>query len=200
MSALNLDALGLQPDPEGQASAAPAAPEVTPATPATPAAPAPVEPEPDEEIDIPDGAQNPDAVKTLIQAERAAARQAYKRARDAEAQLAAITEASMPVEQRLTAAQARAEEATLEATRLRVGMKHGLPLTFAEMLRGNDEQTLETNAKAVLQELQSRGAATPTIPGLTLGGGAQTAPPATEPGQAHNNFLLGLIGGRRPGA
>lgn len=198
MSALNLDALGLQPDPEGQGTPAPVAPEVTPAA---SAAPAPVEPELDEEIDIPDGAQNPDAVKTLIQAERAAARQAYKRARDAEAQLAAITEANMPVEQRLTAAQTRAEEAALEATRLRVGMKHGLPLTFAEMLRGSDEQALETNAKAVLQELQSRGAApAPTIPGLTLGGGAQTAPPVTEPGQAHNNFLLGLIGGRRPGA
>lgn len=199
MSTLNLDALGLQPDPEAEAQPAPVAPEA-PAAPAVPATPAPVEPPVEEEIEIPEGAENPDAVKSLISAERAAARQAYKRAREAEARLAAIEEANMPVEQRLDAVAKRAEAAELRASKLAVGMKHGLSLTFSELLQGSNEEELDKHAQTVLAELGQRN--TPAmVPGLTLSGGQQPPPAApTDAGQAHNNWLLAAINGQLPGA
>lgn len=213
MSTLNLDALGLQPDPgdtpaaPAAAPAAPAAPQSVTGIPAQPAAPeaAPVIPEvpavePDEEIEVPEGAENPDAVKSLISAERKAAREAYKRAREAEAKLAAITEAAMPAEERIRLATERAAAAELKATKLEVGLELGLPKTFAELLQGSDRQSLETHAKAVLSELQSRTAAPTAVPAPPLRG-SDTPPPAApvDPGKGHNNFLLGLMG-QRPGA
>lgn len=185
---------GLGLEPEAGETATPAA---TPETPETPAPAAP-EPEVDEEIVVPEGAENPDAVKNLIAAERSAARAAYKRAREAEAKLAEIEEAGKPIEERLTSAQRIAADAKLEATRLRVGMKHGLPLTFAEMLKGEDEATLETNAQAIITELKNRGPA-PTLPGLD--GGMKTPPAApANPAQAHNGFLVDVIRRHRTGA
>ena len=174
--------------------AQPAAP-VAPQTAPTPAPAEPVVPEDGiDEVVVPEGAENPDAVKNLIQAERAAARAAYKRARDAEAQLAAITEANMPVEERLAAIEQRAKDAELRATKFAVGMKHGLSATFAEMLQGSNEAELETHAQTVLQELNQRTA--PVIPGVTLNGGLNTPPPAApvDPHRAHAQFLGQLLG------
>lgn len=226
MSTLNLDALGLQPDPgdpqPGQpaapapvaAPAAPAAPQsvtgllapavTAPAPVAAPAAPQTAQADPvppDDEIVVPEGAENPDAVKRLIQEERAAARSAYKRARDAEAQLAAITEANMPIEQRLTAVEQRASAAELRATKLAVGMRHGLSLTFSELLQGSNETELDTHAQAVIAELGQRRAPA-AVPGVTLGGGTQPPPVAApaDPAKAHDNWLLARISGQRPGA
>lgn len=224
MSTLNLDALGLQPDPGDPQPGQPAAPAPV-AAPAAPAAPqtvtgllapavttpapvaAPVTPQaadpvpPDDEIVVPEGAENPDAVKRLIQEERAAARAAYKRARDAEAQLAAIAEANMPIEQRLTAVEQRASAAELRATKLAVGMRHGLSLTFSELLQGGNEAELDTHAQAVIAELGQRRAPA-AVSGVTLGGGTQPPPAAApaDPAKAHDNWLLARISGQRPGA
>lgn len=202
-----LAGLGLQPDPDVTGAApvesqppaqtAPAAPEAEPAAPAPQAA---VTPDDDEDIAVPEGAENPDAVRSLIRAERAAARQAYARARDAEARLAAIEEAGKPVEERLALATKRAEDAALEAMRLRVGFKHGLDVTLAERLKGNDEASLTQDAQSLLQALGSKATpAAPQIPGGLNGG--PTPPPVqpADPGQSHNNLLLTLAG-RRPGA
>jgi hypothetical protein len=202
-----LDNLGLEPDPGMEAPDAPAAPAAAPAAPegvtgsttppAAPAAPAaPAIPEVDDEIVVPEGAENPDAVRNAIAAERKAARDAYKRAREAEEKLAAITEAAMPIEDRIKAIEARATSAELEAKKLQVGMKHGLSLTFAQMLNGKDEGELETHAKSILAELHQ---AKPN-PGINLGGGPNPAPATpADPKVAHNQWLLSHLG-RRPGA
>lgn len=187
-----LDNLGLVP--EGEQST----PEVQPpAEPAAPVAPAEPATEPEEEIVVPEGAENPDAVKNAIAAERAAARAAYKRAKEAEAKLAEIMEAGKPVEERLTDAQKVAAEAKLEAARLRVGMKHGLSLTFSELLKGSDEETLEQHAQAIIAELGTKPRT--QLPGLD--GGVKPDPPApVNPEQGHNNFLAQIITRHKTGA
>jgi hypothetical protein len=75
-------------------------------------------------------------------------------------------------------------------------MKHGLSLTFSEMLQGADEATMDSHAQAILAELGQRRTPAPA-PGVTLGGGPTPPPTARpEPGQAHNNWLLAAINGQ----
>lgn len=181
-----LSALGLPTDTGQPVEATPVTPE--------PEAPVVIPEAPEPEVVIPPGADNPDAVKRLIQEERQAGREARARARELESQLLAYQEAQLPAEDRIKAADKRAAEAESKALRLTVGLKHNIPFDLADRLRGTTEAELENDAKSFLAHL-----ARPATPGAD--GGFQTPPPAAviEPERAHDNFLLGIMG-RAPGA
>src|SRR5579884_123932 len=128
---------GLVPAPSDEGAAAAETVEtVAPAEPAAPAAPAePAAPAPDEtedEIVVPPGAENPDAVRNLIANERKAAKDANARARALEAQLRERENAARPLEDQLSDAKSAATEAALRALRIEIGVSKGLSLTMAK--------------------------------------------------------------------
>lgn len=219
MSGLDLGALGLTevdgdhnpvatvPEaPAPPAPAAPAAPE--PVVPAAPAVPSPVQAPPavEEPIVVPPGAENPDAVRNAIQAERRRAREAYAHAKEMERRLLAIEEANMPVEDRLRAADARAAQAEGALLRLKVGLRHSLPETLVDRLRGSTEEELEGDAQSLLSQLnlapgapsapEPAPAPAPAVPVPTASGYQMPpAAPQPDPNVAHGQFLAALFRG-----
>jgi type IV secretory pathway VirB10-like protein len=151
----------------------------------------------DEEITLPEGARNPDAVEALIRAERKKAKEANARARELERQAAEAAEASRPLEERLANAERKAKAAELTALRVEVGTGLGLSLTLAKRLSGETAEELAQDAATLIAELGNRPK--PQVPGLD--GGVKTPPPvATDPTKAHNNWLGGLIAQKQRGA
>lgn len=194
---VDLAALGLSTgDGTAAAVAPPAEPVMDPVAVEPPEAPPelPVPPAEDEPIVVPEGAENPDAVRNAIAAERAKARESYKRAKDLERQFAEAAEAALPLQDRLTAATKRAQDAELKAMRLTVGVRNNLPIDLADRLRGDNEEELETDAKSLLGQLNIA----PASSGATADGGFQTPPPSNiSPEQAHGQFLAGILGRRQ---
>lgn len=151
-------------------------------------------------------ADNPDAVRSLIDRERAAARAAYARAKEAEQRLAAIAEANMPAEERIRLADERARAAESGLLKFRVGLRHNLHESLVDRLRGTTEEELESDAQSLLAQLNITPAATPDptppAPGappvvpVPTAAGYQTPPPAApvDPGKAHGQFLGQLLG------
>lgn len=193
-----LEGAGLAPAPSEPAE--PAATE--PAASVESAADAPVEPaapaEPAEpEIVVPEGAENPDAVKNAIKAERDAAKAANARARALEAQLREQQEQARPLEDRLRDADAAKSEAELRALRIEIGVSKGLSLTLAKRLSGSTAEEIGADADALAAEMGS----TPAVPsGASADGGFQPPPPAAKPDPAkeHGQFLAALLTGNRP--
>lgn len=185
-----LAGLGLTPDPEGNSNP-PVTPEPTPAPAPTPD-PTP-DPEPDP-VEIPEGARNPDAVQRLIDKERQAAREANARRRELEQQLKDREEAALPLEQQVSAATKRAEDAEHRALRFEIGLTHKLPTELVDRLKGTTKDEIEEDAKSLLSFLGTK----PT-PAPSADGGFQQPPPANvDPQKAHNNLLVDMF--RRPGA
>jgi hypothetical protein len=146
---------------------------------------------------VPPGAENPDAVRNAIQAERARARAAYAKAKDLETRLRAIEEANMPLEDRLRAATARAEQAEGAFLRYKVGARHNLPETLVDRLRGQTEEELEGDAQSLLSQLNIAAPAAPAPGPAPTTPGYQQPPPAPpdDPAKAHGQFLAGLFSG-----
>jgi hypothetical protein len=178
-----LSALGLEPatedppEPEAPEAAEPPEPAVTP------------EPE-GEPVVVPPGADNPDAVKALIQAERKKAREANAAARDLERQLKERDDAALPLEDRVTAAEKRAADADLKALRLEVAMETGLSVKLAPRLAGSTKEELVADAAALVAEFGAKP------PAPSLDGGYKKDPPKTaDPNRDHNAFVLSLLQG-----
>jgi hypothetical protein len=110
----------------------------------------------------PDGAKPPtpspdddkpdlgEAGKRAIASERQAKRDAEKRAKQAEDQVARMREALDGRQQTEQEAQAQAASALSEVRRLRVAMKHNLPTDLAARLIGETEDELDEDAKRLL--------------------------------------------------
>ena len=140
-----------------------------------------------DDVEVPEGAQNPDAVKRAIQAERKKARDAYAKARELERKLAEREEAEKPLEERISTATSRAEAAELKAMRLEVGLSKGLSLTLSNRLQGSSKEEMETDAESLLAEMGS-------APKPGMDGGFKPAPVVpTDPNKAHNNFVTALL-------
>lgn len=183
----NPDEAGVASVDEGQVPSVPvaAAPEV------------PEAPEADEPIEIPEGADNPDAVKRLIQAERKVARDANARARRLEQEAVEAAEASKPLEERLANAERKAQEAELNALRIEVGSGLGLSLTLSKRLTGTTAEELAQDATTLIAELGTKPK--PQLPGLD--GGVKTPPPTdVDPSKRHDNWLAEAINAKRHGA
>lgn len=194
---------GLAPAPSDDGTAAepvePAAPVETP-TPAAPAETAPAaSAETDDEIVVPAGAENPDAVRNLIANERKAAKDANARARQLEAQLRERENAARPLEDQLSDAQSAASEAALRALRIEIGVGKGLSLTMAKRLSGTTEAEIAADADVVAAELGTTPAPTPVLPGASADGGFQTPPPAAKPNPEadHGQFLGAILAANR---
>lgn len=186
-----LAAAGLTPAPEVVPDVAAAVP--TPA-PAAPAAPAPVAtPAAEEEIVIPEGAENPDAVKNAIAAERKAARDANARARQLQADLEAQENASKPLEEQVAESNRKSAEADLRATRLEVAAEAGIDLKLASRLSGTTREELLADAEA-FKPLIGATAPAPTVP--PEGGVRTPAPEKKDPVKDHNNLLAQALGAR----
>lgn len=163
---------------------------------------APVEPEPTEpvaepaepEIVVPEGAENPDAVKAAIKAERTKARDANARARDLERQLRERDEADKPLEERVTSADARAAQADLKVVRLEVALEKGLTIKQAARLIGTTKQELEDDADELVSDL----GVTPAKPNLD-GGYKKDPPKPKDPARDHGAFLAAVIGAKNQG-
>lgn len=153
-----------------------------------------VAPESDDDSDIvvPEGAENPDAVRNAIKAERKAARDANARARAFEQRLREREEHETPLEDLVKSANEKAEAAALRALRYEVAAETGLPLSLAARLQGSDRDTLAADA-ASLKELVGTNAPAPALP--PEGGTRQTPPaPSADPVVAHNQLLGNLLG------
>jgi hypothetical protein len=182
LSTLGLPVEGNAPAPTPEPVAAPA-PEPTP----EPAPPAEV---PDEPVVVPEGAKNPDAVQRLIEAERKNAREANARRRELEEQLREREEAALPLEQRVSAATKRAEEAEHRALRYEIGLTHKLPTELVDRLKGTTKDEIERDAKSLLSFLGSKPAPAPSADG-----GFNPPPPVkADPNAAHNQLLVNLFG------
>ena len=131
--------------------------------------------------DIAAQAEKPDAVSKAIKAEREAAKDARRRAEEAEAKVKEYEDAQKSEQQKLEeAAVAAKEEADalrkqitdLEVARLRTEIvtEKNLPLKMAERLKGNTREEIEADADALLEDLGTLPGETPP-PG---DGGART--------------------------
>lgn len=177
------------------AEVVPDAPAAVPApAPAAPAAPAPVAtPAAEEEIVVPAGADNPDAVRNAIAAERKNAREANARARALEAQIAERDNAAKPLEEQVAESKRKETEADLRATRLEVAAEAGIDLQLASRLSGTTREELLADAEAFKPLIGA--APTPTVP--PEGGLRQTPPAKKDPALEHNQGLAQLLGARR---
>lgn len=102
-------------------------------------------------------ADNPDAVKRALDAERAAAKEARKRAEDAEAKVKDFEDADKSDKEKLEAkaddAESRAKTAEAKALRYEVAGAKDLPLKWADRLRGDTKEELEADADELLKEI-----------------------------------------------
>jgi hypothetical protein len=187
-----LAAAGLAPAPVDVPAPAAAVPDIAPAA---PAAPAPIAaPAAEEEIVVPAGAENPDAVKNAIAAERKAARDANARARQLQADLEAQQNASKPLEEQVAESNRKSADADLRATRLEVAAEAGIDLKLASRLQGTTREELTADAETFKPLIGA--APTPTVPPE---GGVRPQPPAKpDPVTDHNNLLAQALGARSP--
>jgi len=162
-------------------------PEPTPAVPAAPT-PTPVAVPTDEEILA--QAQNPDAVKRALDAERDNVKKAKARAKELEDQLAAAQDEAIPLEEKARLADERANEAVLKAARLEAAAKAGIPLNLAERLKGATAEELLADAETFKSQVSVQ-------PRVLSEGGIRTDAPADKPDpiKDHNGFLLGVLSG-----
>ena len=184
-----LEGLGLPPD-QGDV------PTDTEETIEQPQAAAPIIPEPEAEepVTIPEGAENPDAVKAAIQSERKLAREANARAREYKRQLEEIADAGKPLEERLANAERRAQEADLHAMRVEIGVSKGLSVELAKRLQGDDAASIQADAQTLSEAIAARPKQ--QLPSLD-GGVKDNPPPVGDPAAAHNHLLADALRGLR---
>lgn len=148
--------------------------------------------ETEETIEVPEGADKPDAVKAAIKAERDAAKAARKEADDLRAKLREHEDRNKTDEQKLTERAERADAAEAKALRYEVAAAKGIDLRLALRLTGSTREELEADADTL------KGLVKSETPSPDLDGGARkTAPkPKVDPEKAHGQFLADLLGGQ----
>lgn len=146
--------------------------------------------------EVPAGAENPDAVKRALEAERKAAKEASKRAEAAEAKVREYEEANSSELEKLTNKAAKAEQARAEAeaklVRFEVAKDKAVPAEAVDFLKGNTREELEASADKLLELVKSRNDSDKT-PDFD-GGPREPAPDSESPDVAHNKAVLALMG------
>lgn len=133
--------------------------------------PTPATGEPDKDApagpqDEPDltGAQNPDAVKRALAAERDAAKEAKKRADAAEAKVREYQDRDKSDQQKLEERAVNAEKTAAEREarllRFEVAAAKDIPLKHAHRLQGSTKEELEQDAAELAKELVAGGGST----------------------------------------
>ena len=110
-------------------------------------------------------ADNPDAVKNALKAERERAAAADKELKKLAAELKKYQDRDKSEQEKLeeakTTAEKEAAEAKAELLRLRVAAKKQLPPELAERLRGEDEKELEQDADRLLELVKPKAQGDP---------------------------------------
>ncbi len=126
--------------------------------------------------EVPAGAQNPDAVRNALNAERKAARGAQKRAEAAEAKVAEFEEATQTETERLSgrleSLTSENKQSKVENLRLRIALDEQVPPELIDRLRGDTREEIEADAKEPVKLIGPRESA-------GFDGGVRT--PAPEP-------------------
>ena len=143
-----------------------------------------------------EGAQNPDAFKRALDAERQAAKDAKAQARDlkrqldeAREQINALTSERDELKTKLGETEGRIPGLESKIMRYEVAAAKGLDLKLASRLNGSTREELEADADELVK-LIGNGA-----PADDLDGGArETAPKKGTPEQEHAKLLAGLFG------
>ena len=92
---------------------------------------------------------------------------------------------------KLTKAEQRAADAEVQLLRFQVAAEKQVPADAVDLLTGTTREELEAKADRLLALVQ-KPEATPDFDG----GARETAPTPKTPEQEHQDFLLGLLGGR----
>lgn len=104
---------------------------------------------------IVDKADNPDAVRNLIDSERARAKAAADRATALEAQVREFEDKDKTETERLSSENDRLKQelapAQMENLKLRVALEKGLPMDLIDRLRGEDAEALAADADELLK-------------------------------------------------
>lgn len=144
-----------------------------------------------DEIEVPPGAENPDAVKAALTRERTAAKEAKARASELEARLKEYEDRDKSDQEKLaeraTAAESAAAEATRSLLRLQVATSKGLGPEIAQFLTGETEDEMAAQADQLL-------ALAKPAPVTYDGGPRDTSEPQGPPEESHNAFLLKVLG------
>lgn len=139
-------------------------------------------------------ADNPDAVKRALDAERKAAKEAAKRAEAAEAKLAEREEADKSelekAQGKLTKAEQAAAEANAKLLRYEVAQEKEIPAKLVPLLTATEKEDLEAQADLILEN-----AKTDAKPDFD-GGARDPAPEPKTPEQAHGQFLVDMFRGK----
>lgn len=136
-------------------------------------------------------AENPDAVKRALEAERSAAREAKKRADAAEAKVREYEEANASELEKLQKKATQAEQAKADAEakllRYEVAQAKDVPAKLVPLLTASTKEELEAQADLILEN------AKPAQPDFD-GGPRDPAPDPKTPEEQHNDLALGLLG------
>lgn len=136
-------------------------------------------------------ADNPDAVKNALDAERKSAREATKRAEAAEAQVREFEDKNKTEAEKLTAKVEKltGDKVTLEAEniRLRVAIVKKLPAELIDRLKGSNLEEIEADADELLKLVKTDTA-------TSFDGGARE--PAPQP-ETLNDAVMGLLQRKR---
>ena len=148
---------------------------------------------PPEDPKVPAGADNPDAVKNALNAERKAAKDAKRRAEAAEAKVREYEEANASELEKAQAKVAKAEQAKAEAearlTRFEVASEKEVPPKLVPLLTATSREELEAQADLIIENAK-------TEPDPEFDGGARDpAPDPESPETAHDKLVTQLIGG-----
>lgn len=123
---------------------------------------------PDADADLLKGAENPDAVKRALSAERSRAKEAEDRAKAAEAKAKEYEDRDKSEQQKLEERASEAEKTATEAAqkllRYEVAAAKKVPLELADRLRGEDKAAMEADADELLKLVKAE-ASTPDLDG-----------------------------------
>jgi hypothetical protein len=148
----------------------------------------------EDEVTVPDGAENPDAVRAALKRERDAAKQAKQQAAELAARLQEYEDRDKSESEKLAERAAKLEQDLAdrerEFLRLKVATSKGLPPEIAEFLNGSSEEELEQQADRLLA-LSKEHAPDP----VSFDGGARDSQEPPKPAEeSHNDFLMRALG------
>ena len=143
-------------------------------------------------------ADNPDAVKNALAAERAAKKAAEKRANELAAKVQEFESANQSELEKLTGKLTKLEQAKAEAEarliRFEVTRDKEIPAEAVDLLSGSSREELEASADKILSLVKSSNNTNTTD---FDGGAREPAPDTRSPEEAHNDIAVALFGAPR---
>jgi len=143
------------------------------------------------------GGESADGLRAALKSERDARKAGDKRARELESRLRELEDRDKTESEKLATRAAESERRAVEAEaqllRLHVAADKGFSAQDVPLLQGTTRDEIEEFADALIAYRQRNQTTSPPPAGFD--GGVRDTPAAKKPPeQAHNDFLLGLLG------